>query len=50
MVKNLVATILEVGGFEVYDLGRDIPAQEIIDKAVEVQADIIGLSLSLIHI
>lgn len=42
--KNLVATMLEVGGFEVYDLGRDIPAQEIIDKAVEVQADIIGLS------
>ena len=42
--KNLVATMLEMGGFEVYDLGRDIPAQEIIDKAVEVQADIIGLS------
>ena len=42
--KNLVATMLEVGGFEIIDLGRDTPSQEIIDKAVEVDADIIALS------
>ena len=41
--KNLVATMLEVGGFEIIDLGRDTPSQEIIDKAVEVDADIIAL-------
>lgn len=42
--KNLVATMLEVGGFEIIDLGRDTPSQEIIDKAVEVDANIIALS------
>ncbi|MEM0057163.1 MAG: corrinoid protein [Saccharolobus sp.] len=42
--KNLVATMLRVNGFRVYDLGRDVPSLDIINKAVEVGADIIGLS------
>ncbi|MBR5636249.1 MAG: cobalamin-dependent protein, partial [Pseudobutyrivibrio sp.] len=42
--KNLVALMLKNYGFEVIDLGKDVPAETIIDKAVEVNADIIGLS------
>ncbi len=42
--KNLVALMLKNYGFNVIDLGKDIPAETIIDKAVEVDADIIGLS------
>ncbi len=42
--KGIVATMLRVYGFEVHDLGRDVPVQAFIDKAKEVQADIIGSS------
>ncbi len=42
--KGIVATMLRVYGFEVYDLGRDVPVQAFIDKAKEVNADIIGSS------
>lgn len=42
--KNLVALMLKNYGFNVIDLGKDVPAATIIDKAVEVDADIIGLS------
>lgn len=42
--KNLVKILLEVGRFEIYDLGRDIPAEDFVSKAKEVNADIIGLS------
>ena len=42
--KNLVALMLKNYGFNVIDLGKDVPAAVIIDKAVEVNADIIGLS------
>jgi corrinoid protein of di/trimethylamine methyltransferase len=41
--KNLVKIMLETSGFEVYDLGRDVPPQVFIDKAKEVDADIIAL-------
>lgn len=42
--KNLVALMLKNYGYNVIDLGKDVPAETIIDKAVEVNADIIGLS------
>lgn len=42
--KGIVAIMLKVYGFEVYDLGRDVPVQAFIDKAIEVNADIIGSS------
>lgn len=42
--KNLVKIMLEVSGFEVYDLGRNVAAEEFIDKAVKVGADIIAVS------
>jgi corrinoid protein of di/trimethylamine methyltransferase len=42
--KNLVRIMLEVSGFEVHDLGRDVPARRFVDRAVELKADIIALS------
>ena len=42
--KNLVKIMSESGGFEVYDLGRDVPLAEFVDKAEEVGADFICLS------
>ncbi len=46
--KNLVKTILANNGYQVYDLGKQVPANVIIDKAVEVGADAIGLSALLV--
>ena len=42
--KNIVCAVLESFGFEVYDLGKNVDEQTIIDKAMEYNADIIGLS------
>lgn len=46
--KNLVKTILANNGYTVFDLGKQVPANVIIDKAVEVKADAIGLSALLV--
>jgi 5-methyltetrahydrofolate--homocysteine methyltransferase len=46
--KNLVKTILSNNGYEVIDLGKQVPAETIITKAVEVRADAIGLSALLV--
>ncbi|MEB3197655.1 MAG: methionine synthase [Candidatus Sericytochromatia bacterium] len=46
--KNLVNTILTNNGYTVYDLGKQVPINTIIDKAVEVGADAIGLSALLV--
>ncbi len=42
--KNLVKTMLEATGYDVYDFGRDVKPQAFVDKAQEVNAKIIGLS------
>lgn len=42
--KNLVKIMLEASGFEVYDLGRNVPLEEFVKKAVEVDAKIIAMS------
>jgi len=42
--KNLVRIMLEVAGFEVYDLGRDVPIARFVDTAIEHDARIICLS------
>lgn len=42
--KGIVATMLRVYGFEVHDLGRDVPIQTFLDKAKEVDADVVGSS------
>jgi len=46
--KNLVNTILSNNGYTVYDLGKQVPLNTILEKAVEVQADAIGLSALLV--
>jgi len=46
--KNLVKTIVQNNGFEVVDLGKQVPVPTIIEKAVEVNADAIGLSALLV--
>ncbi len=46
--KNLVKTILSNNGYTVHDLGKQVPANTIIDKALEHQADAIGLSALLV--
>jgi corrinoid protein of di/trimethylamine methyltransferase len=45
--KNLVASMLQAGGFEVYDLGADVKLERFIDKAEEVGAAMICLSALL---
>jgi corrinoid protein of di/trimethylamine methyltransferase len=45
--KNIVASLLIAAGFEVYDLGTDVPVEKFIEKAKEVKADVIGASALL---
>lgn len=45
--KNLVITALTAAGFEVYDLGVDVPQEKFIEEAEKVNADIIALSALL---
>jgi 5-methyltetrahydrofolate--homocysteine methyltransferase len=45
--KNLVAAMLEGGGFEVTDLGVDVPPQKFIAAVREKRAEIVGLSALL---
>ncbi len=42
--KNLVRIMLEAGGFEVHDLGKDAPTESFVSKANEVGAGIVGAS------
>ena len=42
--KDIVVFMLDVNGFEVYDLGVDVPAQKFVDKIRESGAPIVGLS------
>ena len=45
--KGICVSMLKASGFEVYDLGRECPADDYIAKAEEVGADIIGSSALL---
>ncbi|MEM4722056.1 MAG: cobalamin-dependent protein, partial [Candidatus Methanomethylicaceae archaeon] len=42
--KNLVKIMLSAAGFNVIDLGKDVPLQKFLEKAKEVKADVIGMS------
>ncbi len=42
--KNIVIALLKVNGFDVIDIGRDIASTDFVDKAIEMEAEIIGLS------
>jgi 5-methyltetrahydrofolate--homocysteine methyltransferase len=46
--KSLVNTILANNGYTVHDLGKQVPVNTIVDKAVELKADAIGLSALLV--
>jgi corrinoid protein of di/trimethylamine methyltransferase len=45
--KNIVITLLKVNNYEVIDLGRDVPPSDFIDKALEQNVKIVGLSALL---
>jgi corrinoid protein of di/trimethylamine methyltransferase len=42
--KNLVKIMLDVAGFEIHDLGRNVPLADFVEKAKEVDAQLICLS------
>ena len=42
--KDIVVFMLDVNGFEVYDLGIDVPVQKFVDKIKETGAPVVGLS------
>ena len=42
--KDIVVFMLDVNGFEVHDLGVDVPAQKFVDKIKESGAPVVGLS------
>jgi methanogenic corrinoid protein MtbC1 len=42
--KNIVTFMLDVNGFEVYDLGIDVPVQKFVEKIEETNTKIVGLS------
>lgn len=45
--KTLVGTMLSSNGFQVFDMGVDVPIDDIVAKAIEVDADIVGVSALL---
>jgi len=45
--KNIVVTLLGVQGFEVADMGMDVSADRIVEKAREFKPDVVGLSALL---
>lgn len=45
--KSICASMLKASGFEVHDLGKQVPSQSFIDKAIELDADIIAISALL---
>jgi corrinoid protein of di/trimethylamine methyltransferase len=42
--KNLVRIMLEAGGFEVHDIGKDVPTETFVSKSKEVGAAVVGAS------
>jgi len=45
--KNLVSLLLSASGYEVVDLGKDVPAEKIVEKVKELSPDALGLSALL---
>jgi len=45
--KNIAISMLQSAGFDVIDLGIDVPAEQILKKAIEYKADIVALSALL---
>lgn len=42
--KGIIATMLRVHGYEVHDIGRDVPIDTFVEKAKELNADVVGSS------
>jgi corrinoid protein of di/trimethylamine methyltransferase len=42
--KNLVKVMFEVAGWDVYDLGKDVPLDKFVEELVRTGADIVGIS------
>ncbi len=42
--KNLVKMMFEVAGFEVIDLGKDVPLEKFVEESLNAEADIVALS------
>ena len=42
--KNIVALLLEVNGFEIYDVGKDVESMKFIERANQTEADMMALS------
>lgn len=42
--KSIVSTMLQSAGFEVHDIGRDVPVRNFVEKAKETGADMVGIS------
>ena len=42
--KNIVCLLLKNHGYDVIDLGKDVPSEKIVDEALKANADIVGLS------
>jgi len=42
--KNLVKIMLETSGYDIVDLGRDVPPEEFVRRAIEEQVDVIAIS------
>lgn len=45
--KNIVGLVLKANGYEVFDLGVDVPADKFVEKAEEFGADVIAISALL---
>lgn len=45
--KTLVGTMLSASGFQVFDMGVDVPVMKVVEKAREVNADIVAMSALL---
>src|SRR5687768_1595600 len=45
--KNLVSLMLEGAGYEIIDLGVDVPPEEFVKKTTELKPDVVGLSALL---
>ena len=45
--KTIVGTMLSANGFEVFDLGADVPVKRFVQTAIEKEADVIGISALL---
>ena len=42
--KNLIKVMFEVAGWEVYDLGKDVPLDRFVEEHIKTNSDIVGIS------